>query len=48
MVTGHCKNEALQGRCDSFVLETGVRFPTGINLLDDAIRKVAPPCKKSV
>jgi hypothetical protein len=31
---------ALRGRCDSFVLETDVHFPTDINLLCDAIRKV--------
>jgi len=31
--------EALRGRCDSFVLETNVHFPTDINLLLDALRK---------
>jgi IS5 family transposase len=31
---------ALKGRCDSFVVETDVHFPTDINLLLDAIRKV--------
>ena len=30
----------LAGRCDSFVVETDVHFPTDINLLSDAIRKV--------
>ncbi len=30
----------LAGRCDSFVAETDVHFPTDINLLSDAIRKV--------
>lgn len=30
----------LHGRCDSFVVETDVHFPTDINLLWDAIRKV--------
>lgn len=30
----------LKGRCDSFVLETDVHYPTDINLLWDAIRKV--------
>ena len=30
----------LKGRCDSFVVETDVHFPTDINLLSDAIRKV--------
>lgn len=43
--TGHelvCKNGevALRGRCDSVVMETDVHFPTDINLLFDAIRKV--------
>ena len=33
-------DEALRGRCDSFVLETNVHFPTDINLLLDAMRKV--------
>ncbi len=32
--------EGLVGRCDSFVVETDVHFPTDINLLLDAIRKV--------
>ncbi len=31
----------LKGRCDSFVLETDVHYPTDINLLLDAIRKRA-------
>ena len=30
----------MKGRCDSFVLETEVHYPTDINLLFDAIRKV--------
>jgi hypothetical protein len=30
----------LKGKCDSFVLETDVHFPTDINLLFDALRKV--------
>ena len=30
----------LNGRCDSFVVETNVHYPTDINLLLDAIRKV--------
>ena len=34
------ENEALHGRCDSFVVETNVHFPTDINLLLDAMRKV--------
>ena len=33
-------DEALRGRCDSFVLETNVHFPTDISLLYDAMRKV--------
>ena len=32
-------DEALKGRCDSFVVETDVHFPTDINLLHDAVRK---------
>jgi len=32
--------EKLKGRCDSFVVETNVHYPTDINLLFDAIRKV--------
>lgn len=32
--------EDLHGRCDSFVVETDVHFPTDINLLLDAVRKV--------
>ena len=34
------KNEKLKGRCDSFVVETDVHYPTDINLLFDAMRKV--------
>ena len=35
------KNEKeLKGRCDSFVVETNVHYPTDINLLFDAIRKI--------
>ena len=30
---------ALRGRCDSFVVETDVHFPTDINVLWDALRK---------
>lgn len=30
----------LSGRCDSFVVQTDVHFPTDINLLLDAVRKV--------
>jgi len=32
--------DKLRGRCDSFVVETDVHFPTDINLLYDAVRKV--------
>jgi transposase, IS5 family len=34
------ESEALRGRCDSFVVETNVHYPTDINLLYDAMRKV--------
>jgi hypothetical protein len=33
-------NEALRGRCDSFVVETDVHYPTDIGLLQDALRKI--------
>ena len=33
-------DEGLRGRCDSFVVETDVHYPTDINLLFDAIRKL--------
>jgi len=33
-------DESLRGRCDSFVVETNVHFPTDINLLYDSVRKV--------
>ena len=33
-------NEVLLGRCDSFVVETNVHYPTDTNLLFDAMRKV--------
>lgn len=32
-------DDVLKGRCDSFVVETDVHFPTDINLLYDAVRK---------
>jgi len=42
--TGHDligkKSSALNGRCDSYVCETDVHYPTDINLLFDAIRKI--------
>ena len=34
------KGEALRGRCDSFVVETNVDYPTDITLLFEALRKV--------
>lgn len=34
------KNQTLKGRCDSFVVETDVHYPTDINLLFDAVRKI--------
>lgn len=34
------ENAPLRGRCDSFVVETKVHYPTDINLLFDAARKV--------
>src|SRR5882724_3272153 len=33
------ENSPLHGRCDSFVVETDVHYPTDINLLFDAMRK---------
>jgi hypothetical protein len=33
-------DEALRGRCDSFVVKTDVHFPTDVSLLYDAMRKV--------
>lgn len=44
MWTQPCKKKEdegeLKGRCDSFVVETNVHYPTDINLLFDAMRKV--------
>ena len=34
------ENAVLRGRCDSFVVKTNVHYPTDINLLFDAMRKV--------
>lgn len=39
IIQGNDKDVRLKGRCDSFVLETDVHFPTDVNLLFDAIRK---------
>jgi hypothetical protein len=36
--------EGVVARCDSFVVETDVHFPTDINLLLDAIRKTIETC----
>lgn len=47
---GKTTEEVLSGRCDSFVVETDIHYPTDINLLFDAIRKtiqeIASLCKK--
>jgi IS5 family transposase len=37
---GKKKEEGLRASCDSFVVETDVHYPTDINLLFDAMRKV--------
>jgi hypothetical protein len=37
---GCAQKQPLKGRCDSFVVETDVHYPTDINLLWDAVRKV--------
>jgi len=34
------ESEVLRGRCDSFVAKTNVHYPTDINVLNDAMRKV--------
>ena len=39
-VLGAAPDASLSARCDSFVVETDVHFPTDINLLWDAARKV--------
>jgi transposase, IS5 family len=39
-VVGHKQEKGLQGKGDSFVLETDVHYPTDINLLFNAISKV--------
>ena len=36
--------ETLNGRCDSFVVETDVHYPTDSNLLFDALRKTIEVC----
>jgi hypothetical protein len=42
------ENEVRRGRCDSFVVETHVHYPTDINLLYDAMRKVITLTGQSV
>ena len=37
-VVGKKPGEPLRGRCDSFVAETNVHYPTDVNLLQDAMR----------
>jgi IS5 family transposase len=39
-VLGMAADQPLHARCDSFVVETDVHFPTDVNLLWDAVRKV--------
>jgi len=39
-LVGKKKDEGLKASCDSFVVETDVHYPTDINLLLDAMRKV--------
>ena len=39
-LVGKKKDENLKGSCDSFVVETDVHYPTDINLLFDAMRKI--------
>ena len=41
VAAGHnlCKKKELRTRCDSFVVETNIHYPTDINLLFDAMRK---------
>jgi hypothetical protein len=39
-LVGKKKDEELRASCDSFVVETDVHYPTDINLLFDAMRKV--------
>lgn len=40
------RGKPLKGRCDSFVVESNVHFPTDINLLFDALRKCVHLGKK--
>lgn len=41
------EEQFLNGRCDSFVVETDVDFPTDIKLLVDAMRKLLVACGKA-
>ena len=41
------EEDALQGKCDSFVFETNVHFPTDISLLFDACRKAVELAARS-
>ncbi len=40
-------DEGLAARCDSFVVETQVHYPTDINLLLDAVRKTIETCSRA-
>lgn len=48
-LVGHAPDEPLKARCDSFIVETDVHYPTDVNLLWDAmrclIRETAKACK---
>ncbi len=41
------EDQVLLGRCDSFVVETDVDFPTDVKLLVDAMRKLLVACGKA-
>ena len=41
------EEQILNGRCDSFVVETDVDFPTDVKLLVDAMRKLMVACGKA-
>jgi HPt (histidine-containing phosphotransfer) domain-containing protein len=43
-LVGRNPDEGINGRCDSFVVETDVHFPTDINLLYDAVRVMIRLC----
>ncbi len=45
-VAGHQEGDQLKTRCDSFVVETDVHYPTDLNLLYDCIRTLIRECKK--